>query len=94
MFSISRLIWFIPLTLTASGAIAADVTRNDVQSALAAARPGHEASFAGRSLAGLDLRDLDFSGADLSGTDLTDADLRRAKLVERSSSAPNCGERS
>ena len=81
MRATSGLFWIVPLTLMVSGALAADLTRAEVEATLAAASPGHGASFAGRSLAGLDLQDLDFTGVDFSGADLSEADLRGTKLV-------------
>ncbi|MBO0756162.1 MAG: pentapeptide repeat-containing protein, partial [Bradyrhizobiaceae bacterium] len=81
MQRVLRLFWFIPLALTASGTLAAELTRADVESTLKAAPAGQGARFSGQSLARLDLHDLDFTGADLSATDLSDADLRGAKLV-------------
>jgi len=76
-----HLFWLVLLTLTASGAFAAALTRSQVEAALAAASGGRSADFSGRSLAGLDLHGLDFTGADLSKADLSEADLSRAKLV-------------
>ena len=75
------LVWIIVSALFTSRLLAADLTRAEVQSMLAAPPPGKSASFAGRSLKDLNLADLDFTGADLSGADLSAVDLRRAKLV-------------
>jgi uncharacterized protein YjbI with pentapeptide repeats len=75
------LFWITCLMLKPSGVLAAEFTRADVQSKLAATPAGQTASFVGLSLAGADLHDLDFSHSDLSGADLSGADLRGAKLV-------------
>ncbi len=64
----------------------ANLSVDQVKSALAAAKPDHPASFAGKSLRNLDLSGLDFTGADLDhanlfGAKLADANLTRANLT-------------
>ena len=76
-----NLLWISWLMLAPSTALAAELTRLEVQSLLASIPAGQAASFAGMSLSGADLHDLDFGNADLSGADLSGADLRGAKLV-------------
>lgn len=58
----------------------ANVTVDQVKAALAAAKPGHPADLAGKSLKNLDLSGMDFSGADLKGANLFGAKLAGAKL--------------
>jgi uncharacterized protein YjbI with pentapeptide repeats len=66
--------------------MAADITVDQVKSALTAAKPDHPANFAGRSLRNLDLSTLDFTGANLKGANLygaklADANMTRADLT-------------
>ena len=58
----------------------ANVSVEQVKSALAAAKGGQPASFAGKSLKNLDLSGMDFSGADLSGANLYGTKLAKANL--------------
>ena len=64
----------------------ANVTVEQVKSALAAAKPDHPADFAGKSLRNLDLSNMDFTGADLKGANLygaklADSNMTRADLT-------------
>ena len=58
----------------------ANITVEQVKQALAGAKSGRGADFAGRSLSRLDLSDLDFSGADLAGANLFAAKLAKANF--------------
>lgn len=67
----------------------ANVSVDQVKAALAAAKPGHPADFAGKSLKNLDLSDMDFSGADLKGANLFGAKLAHAKFEHADLTAAN-----
>ena len=53
----------------------ANLTVDQVKSALAAAKPDHPADFAGKSLKNLDLSGMNFTGANFEGANLFGAKL-------------------
>ena len=65
----------------AHAADAADLTVEQVRTALAEATAGHAADFSGKNLSELDLSGLDFSHANLAGADLFGAKLVGAKFL-------------
>lgn len=67
----------------------ANVTVEQVKSALAAATPDHPADLAGKSMRNLDLTKLDFTGADLKGTNLFGAKLAGANMTRANLTGAN-----
>jgi len=61
--------------------MAADMTVDQVKTALAAATAGHPADLSGKSLRKLDLSNLDFTGANLKGTNLFNARLEGSNMT-------------
>ncbi len=67
----------------------ADITADQVKTALATAAHGHPAEFAGKSFRNLDLSGLDFTGADLAHANLFGAKLEGANLTRANLTGAN-----
>jgi uncharacterized protein YjbI with pentapeptide repeats len=78
---IGLLAWLAAFALATGPAVAASLTRADVEAAIHAAGPGHPVNLAGRSLEGADLSGLDLAGADLAHANLYTAKLTGANLT-------------
>jgi uncharacterized protein YjbI with pentapeptide repeats len=91
MIRASILLGMVLAALAAPGAMAADLTRDQVIAALAQARPGAPADFSGRSLEAVDLSRLDLRGARFAGANLFATKFEDSNLTGADLSGANLG---